>query len=215
MNPQKQSILFVVFAFAVGLAVLIVIAVRNQAPGTWATFWPDLIIGLIGAGAIAALIAWVQYQSDVRRARADQITRAYENLLDVLTPLKHIDFGHYVDSPQLGMVATRMINLVELVDDKEPDFPRWFEAERQLMLSKALAASELITPTMDYAQRSEAAEPFYQWGTEFTSRVRWWRSGRMTTAQMVDTANTVETALRKAGRWAIEMPWRHAPESEA
>ena len=56
MKPQKQMALFVVLAFAVGLAALIVVAVRTQGPGTWTTFWPDLIIGLIGAGAIAALI---------------------------------------------------------------------------------------------------------------------------------------------------------------
>lgn len=213
MKPQTLRAIFVILVFGIGLAALIVVALLTQAPGTWTTFWPDLIIGLIGAGAIAALVAWVQFRSDVRRAHADQVTRAYENLLDALTPLKHIDFGRYLDSPQLGMVATRMINLAELVDDREPSLPRWFEAERQLMLYWALEVAELIDDSMDYAQRSELATPFYRWSTEFTSRVRWWRSGRMTREQMIHTASTVEVGLKKAGKWAPEMPWRDAPRS--
>jgi uncharacterized membrane protein len=57
---MSKSLLLVCTLFAVALAALIWTGVALGS--TWSTFIPDLIVGVVGAGSIGALIAWVQWR---------------------------------------------------------------------------------------------------------------------------------------------------------
>lgn len=212
MSQTRQTVTFVVCLLLVLVGVLSLVGATNRS--AWDTFVPDLIIGVITAGGIAALVALVQVQSDVRRSHADQVTRAYENLLDVLGEMQLMDIGRRDNVQLLSKFGVRLINLAELVDGKEPYIINWFEAERQfgryrLVESAALAADAAVSVGADPLDIELAVAPFRQWVNENVNNLRAWRNGMADPARLLKHAEDVERLLRDRGEWLDQpMPWR-------
>jgi hypothetical protein len=209
MRPGNQAVLFVACIIVLVIGVLAVVAVRSNSE--WATFVPDLIVGVVTAGGIAGLIALVQVRAEGGRERAAKITSAYENLLDALTDLRIMDIASESARP-LAIATTRMLNLSELVRDDFPEMPAWFEAERQLGMSLALMVGTDFSMAsgrkLTVEEHLEIQAPFSEWLAEYQSRLRYWRSGRITREQMVHTAVTIEKNMRNEGTWVDPMGWR-------
>jgi len=199
MKESSKATLFVVCLLVLLVGVLGAIGTITKSD--WGTFVPDLIVGVITAGGIAGLIALLQMRSDARRQHEARVSVAYEGALDALTRIQTLDFRK-VQEDVMSSVGTRLINLYEAVDDELVG--AWFEAERQLGISKALQASELTNALAADASVDEilaASEPFHRWVHDFASRVRYWRSGRITKKEMRDTATDIEAVLRKRKQW--------------
>lgn len=213
MRRSNRGGLVVVCLFGAALVALIITGVLIGS--TWATFVPDLIVGVVGAGAISATIAWAQFRSDVRRGNEDRVSAAYELLLDRVQGLIHLDLTEKDAILGVNKLHQDMRRLSELVDRPQPAFERWFEAEQQLgMYRLSQAGDELdvihdkrpITPEDNYA----ALEKHCQWLSEYSNNVRYWRTGNLSADEMLRQATTIETSLRNVGGWRDDaMPWRN------
>jgi hypothetical protein len=209
VKVNRKIVVLVVFGFVLLVAILSIIGVVMSS--NWDTFVPDLINGVIGAGAIAAVIAWLQHLTEVRRSHAEKVTAAYENLMDAVTPLRQLDMRVAGEAKHFSVLNTRMIQLVECVGQDEESMAEWFEAERQLGLNRALTCFEAldaagaVTPD----EHLKILDPFMRWTAEFGNNVRFWRTGRLTAAEMSSQAAAIEKELRAVGAWReVAMPWR-------
>jgi hypothetical protein len=209
MTDRGKWALFLVCAFAVVIAVLALIGVAVGSE--WATFIPDLIIGVIGASAIGLVLFALSESASRHRESAADVSRAYLALLDALTPLRVLNFKHG-DAGLLGVANTRMLQLWEAVVPDDMPLGRWFEAERQLGLyraQQALVAQASLSDQTDAEAILAATAPFHRWVAEFSGNVRLWRVGKVTSRDMEAQAAAVEGLLRKAGTWReAHYPWR-------
>ena len=208
MSSGRQTLLFVVCLFALTLGALIFIGVRVGSK--WETFIPDLIIGVVGAGAIGGILFLAERRAEAARGRAEKLAAAYELLLESLTNARTNDLRRSYDSKLLPAIATRARQLYELVKDE--DLGRWFEAERQLSLSRMKDTMDLLEELTDDSSiddEMKALEPYLRWGAEFGSNIRFWRTGKLDAAMMREQSRRIEEGLRKKDRWrSSAMPWR-------
>jgi hypothetical protein len=209
MTDRGKWALFLVCAFVVVIAVLALIGVAVGSE--WATFVPDLIIGVIGASAIGLVLFALSESATRHRESAADVSRAYLALLDALTPLRVLDFKHG-DAGLLGVANTRMLQLWEAVVPDDMPLGHWFEAERQMGLyraQQALVAQAALPEDAGADAILTATAPFHQWVAEFSGNVRLWRVGKVTNHDMETQAAAVEGILRKAGTWrGVHYPWR-------
>lgn len=201
-------------AVLVGVALLVIVGVLAfvgvQIGSEWATFIPDLIIGVAGASGIGLALFALQQSSERRRNVDADVSAAYARLLDALTPLRILDMQSG-DVQLLSITATRMGQLYEAIAPNDPALGRWFEAERQLCMNRAVLASEASKALPSGATLDElfnAAAPFHNWVAEFTGNVRFWRGGKLAAAQMTKQADTIEQGLRAVGAWRDGPSWR-------
>lgn len=180
----------------------------HSTPNPWEAFGPDVLAGLISALASGLFIGGVffvlQWFSDRRSITGAHISAAYDNLLDITSRLMTLDLNKRDDAAMLGELRLRMTYLAELVDKKTPEFAMWLEAERQLSLATVLESSDLVGELAEGASVDEhldARGPFLKWLQRFTNNIRYWRTGKMTPADMEKQAGLIEADLRKKGKW--------------
>lgn len=205
------------WALAIGGSTVLILAVLvwlgMRLGSDWSTFIPDLIIGVVGAAVIGLVLMVVQQVSDRRRAHAADVSAAYNQLLDALTPLRTLDVA-VGDASQVSMMRTRLLQLFETVDvkDHRTAFGEWLNAEGQLCLfrvNQALARLRKVTDRTDIDAILEASSPFHRWVAEFSHNIRFWRTGKMSEATMREQAKAIESILRKEEVWREDnMPWR-------
>lgn len=173
------------------------------ADSAWSTFYPDLIVGIVGAGFISTVIALVQQRASVSADRRAEQTSAYLQLLAAITDIR----GFRPDRDEDGLLArttTSMIVFTETVDQEYPSVPAWFEAERQLMLyycdlgmKRWLEKGERATAE----EQMKALEPIFKWTKEFSGNVRLWRRNKLTDRDAADQAARIEKHLRAKNAW--------------
>lgn len=95
------------------LAPLVLLGVNLGSD--WATFIPDLIIGVVCAAVIGLVLMVVQQSFDRRRSHAADVTTAYNQLLDALTPLRTLDLATG-DASHVSIMRRRLLQLFETVD---------------------------------------------------------------------------------------------------
>jgi hypothetical protein len=169
----------------------------------WSTFFPDLVVGIAGAGFISTVIALVQQRASASADRRAEQTSAYIQLLDAITEVR----GFRPDKDEDGLIArtsTSMIVFSETVDEDYPSIPAWFEAERQLLLYYVRVAMNrwkaVPAPATADAQ-FRALEPVFQWTKEFSGNVRLWRRGKLTDQDAANQAVSIEEQLRAKDAW--------------
>jgi hypothetical protein len=209
MTERGKWAIFAVCSVLLVLGVLVLVGVTIGS--AWATFVPDLIIGVVGAGAIGLLLFALQQSSDQRRAIETDVSAAYLRVLDALSPLRVSTFRDG-DADLLVTLNTRLLQLYESVLPDAPAMGVWFEAERQMGLYHALKCNDAVhaLPKDAVAEaRLTAAEPFLRWVAELSHNIRFWRTGNMTVANMTEQAQGIERILRDAGVWREKtLPWR-------
>lgn len=185
-SVTKRNVIWISCVSVVALAVLVFVGL--MVGSNWATFWPDAIIGLFGAGLIATVVAAVQLNAEARRGQADKVTAAYERLFEAFAPLRISNLRHDHAGDELSVAMTKMAVLSETVDDK--GLEAWFEAERKLGLLKASESDARLkavpngdAPSLGDA-RFNARAPFNSWAAAFADNLRLWRAGRMSFEQM-------------------------------
>ncbi|TFB67210.1 hypothetical protein E3N86_00095 [Cryobacterium sp. Hz7] len=169
----------------------------------WSTFFPDLVVGIAGAGFISTVIALVQQRATTSADRRAEQTAAYIQLLDAITEVR----GFRPDKDEDGLIArtsTSMIVFSETVDEDYPSIPAWFEAERQLLLYYVRVAlnrwAAVPAPVTADAQ-FRALEPVFQWTKEFSGNIRLWRRGKLTDQDAAGQAVSIEEQLRAKDAW--------------
>lgn len=217
MTPRWQWTLFIVCTTLLVLVGLVMIGINVQSD--WATFVPDLIIGVVGAAVIGLVLMALQQSTGRRQSHAADVNAAYNRLLDALTPLRTLDVATG-DPSQVSEVRTRMLQLYETVDeaDGQATFGKWINAEGQLCLFQALRSLKALRAVSDRSDPEEvlkASAPFHEWVAEFTHNLRFWRTGRLEESVMRTQAEAIESKLRSRGVWRDEtMLWRGGQESE-
>jgi hypothetical protein len=184
---------------------------KTPPPDPWLTFGPDVLAGLISAVAagiiVGVIFLFAQRISEARTRQEIKVEAAYEKLLEIASRLVLIDFGKYDETKMLSELHHRMMILSELVGKKMPEFGLWFEAERQSSLSaatgaaKAWEALEALPEQVSDEQLLEAKKPFLTFLRNFVNNVRYWRTGKLSPADMKKQADLIEANLRKEGRW--------------
>jgi hypothetical protein len=184
---------------------------KTAAPDPGLTFGPDVLAGLISAVAAGVIVGviflFAQRISDGRTRQEIKVSAAYENLLEIASRLVLIDFGKYDETKMLSELRHRMMILSELVDKKTPEFALWFEAERQRSLSTAMDAAMAwealvaLPRQVSDDELLEAKKPFLTFLRDFINNVRYWRTGKLSPADMKKQADLIEAELRKNGRW--------------
>ena len=184
-------------------------------PDPWLTFGPDVLAGVISGlftGLAVGLILLITQKRTERRAETNRATTdAYVSVLEVLSRMISLDFGAAGESKMLGEFRHRLTVLTELTDGNTPQIAFWFEAERQLSLHRALQSAELTKALPVNASEDEQLEariPFGRWIAEFTTNLRFWRTGKLTDAQMGKQATVIEASLREKGAWTEPLAWR-------
>jgi hypothetical protein len=169
----------------------------------WSTFFPDLVVGIAGAGFISTVIAFVQQRASESADRRAEQTAAYLQLLDAITAVRGFRPGKDEDG-LIARTTTSMIVFSETLDEDYPSVPAWFEAERQLLLYYANVAmmrwAALAAPVVDDA-RFKALEPVFQWTKEFSGNVRLWRRGKLSDHDAANQAVRIEEMLRAKHAW--------------
>lgn len=170
---------------------------------SWSTFFPDLVVGIAGAGFISTVIALVQQRASASADRRAEQTAAYLQLLAAITEVR----GFRPDKDEDGLIArttTSMIVFSETVDEDYPSLPAWFEAERQLLLYYVGLAmnrwAAVAAPVTSDAQ-FKALEPVFQWTKEFSGNVRLWRHGKLSNQDAAGQAASIEEQLRAKDAW--------------
>jgi hypothetical protein len=174
----------------------------------WFTFWPDLVAGLIAGAATGLVVGIVLLVAQLifsnRANQSADIRAAYLGLIEAVGALTTMTFEG--DAHLLGTLAYRMTVLAELVDEKEPTFPLWMEAERQIAISRAAdanaalaAASRNRAPGID--EQFNARVPFLEWAQALQSNIRYWRQGKMTAADMQQLEAAARSEVERKGRW--------------
>lgn len=190
---------------------MILLVAGVAVDSNWETFIPDLITGVVGAGAISATIAWAQYASDIRRARNDRITFAYERLFESASALRSVEFPKTNIGTVMADLGTRMIQLTEVVVPRRTELEKWFEAERQLgiyYIRTSMEALDVAGPVSE-ERKYEIVSPYLKWTSEFGHNLRGWRNGTISLADMRDQANRIESILRGQNAWRDSpLPWR-------
>jgi hypothetical protein len=195
----------------VGVLALLGVKIRGT---DWSTFLPDLIVGFITAAVVGAILAAAQHHFESRRRYDEQVSAAYDRLLESVATLRQVRFNEAIDPLLLNTVSTRLIQLAELADREWPVMPIWFEAERQLALHQAVKAAQateaLVKAGNQYTADNllSAGEPFYRWTADFGDNIRYWRTGKLTSAEMKEQSEQIEALLRKAGSWRDGHHWR-------
>lgn len=216
-----KSVIFVVCLSVVVLVSLVLAGVLLHS--NWDTFIPDVIVGVVGAGAIAGLISFVTWTAQVRHERDAEISVAYDALIEAVGGLR----GANLLSPRgqaagdaIRRMNMRMVVLSELLDEQTPEIAVWFEAERQRCLHQALEAAKAVDALQkddllhDANDILDASRPLYEWTAEFINNVRFWRTGKLSTAQIKGEAEAIESRLREVGAWHEPMPWRKETTSD-
>ncbi|MCU1414046.1 MAG: hypothetical protein JWN80_1386 [Microbacteriaceae bacterium] len=183
-------------------------AVLTPSPTPWLTFGPDVLAGVI-SGVVTGLAVGVvffllQRRAEARASRTIAVTAGYENLLEILSRLLSLDFSTAGDAKMLGVLRHRMTLFVELTDKDYPDLPLWFDAERQRSIARAMTANDQVGQLSADATPEDnlhAAAPFLLWVRDFTSNVRYWRTGKLTNANIKAQTEMIEAELRKSGQW--------------
>lgn len=171
----------------------------------WSTFYPDLIVGIVGAGLIGAAIAIVQHEASASADRRAEQTAAYLQLLAAITDIR--EFGP--ESERIGILArtgTSMIVFAETVEKDYPSVPAWFEAERQLMLYNCDRVLELSSTLKNGASEESmlrAREPILKWTKDFSGNVRLWRNNKLTDIDAADQSARIEKLLQARGAWRL------------
>lgn len=202
--------------WALPVAIVLVVAISSLAllgyllGSDWSTFIPDLIIGVVGASAIGLALFALQESSERRRAADERVSVAYSGLLDALNALLTMDLRDG-EAALMGTVANKMLHVYEAVEPEDVVLGRWFEAERQLCLHRAIQCHRTLTglesPSED--EIFKASVPFRQWVAEFTGNVRLWRVGGISSHEMQRQTHLIEQVLRKANAWNERpYPWR-------
>ena len=111
------------------------------ADSDWSTFFPDLVIGIAGAGFISTVIALVQQRASASADRRAEQTAAYLQLLAAITDVREFR-PNRDEAGLLARTGTSMIVFAETVGQDYPSVLPWFEAERQLLLYYCGAAME-------------------------------------------------------------------------
>lgn len=216
-----RKVLLIVVSGVVAVAVLTVIGVEVRSD--WSSFIPDVIVGVIGAGAIAALISFTTWQVQRRDALLAETTSAYNELLQSVTDLRGADLV----SPKgkqagdaIRRMNVRMVVLSECIDRDKEVLANWFEAERQLATHRALAAAAAVAELEQDDELHgvddviDAEAPLLRWTAEFTNNLRYWRTGKVKTSELVRQAESIEAALRAERAWHEPFSWRR-DDSEA
>lgn len=213
LNPLTLWVVIAIVGLAVVVAGLAWFGTTN--PNTqWASFVPDLIVGIVTAALVGAVLAWVQHHSDERRRQEDRISAAYANVLEATALLRAMRFDIASDASLMNRWSTRLIQLTDVVDHEYPDLPMWFEAERQLGLDYAWRAGNetgtLVSSGQPYDADDvlQAGYSFFAWATDFGDRVRYWRTGKLRATEMRKHTMKIEGALRERGVWRDEPEWR-------
>ncbi len=214
MSSRIRGAIVVGIILAVVVTALVVVGIRIKS--NWDSFVPDIIVGVIGAGSIAALIAWIQWSVERRRSRDEEVTSAYRALLDATSELRGIDWeARHGAGTRVRFFSSRMLTLSELMDSKEPWLALWFDAQRQLMLFHAGKVAEamkvILGDDIDHGVDDvlEAQAPLDKWTAEFTHNLRFWRTGKASRAQMERDTKKIEAGLREQGAWRDSpLPWR-------
>ncbi|MCS5732717.1 hypothetical protein [Herbiconiux daphne] len=209
MRRIPLSVVFVACAFLLSLTILAFVGIRTSSD--WSTFVPDLITGVVGAGAIASLIAWVQHSSDVRRARSDRVTAAYERLLEAIAELRKTDLSPSNEISALNTLGTRMIQFTEVVSTRDDELSGWLEAERQLGLFYAQQGTNSLQAAgqVSVDTHLDLIAPYLRWTAELGNNVRFWRTGKLSAAEMSEQAKKIESKLRRENAWREDaLPWR-------
>lgn len=211
MTSRWQWTLTVICTTALVLILLVFIGINLGSD--WATFVPDLIIGVVGAAVIGLVLMAIQQSTERRRSRAADVTAAYNRLLDALTPLRTLDVATG-DPTHVSVMRTRLLQLFETVDegDSRTTFGEWINSEGQMCLFRALRALEALRALPDRSDGDailDASAPFHQWVGEFSHNIRFWRTGKMDAATMRKQAQAIESMLRTEKFWREDtMPWR-------
>jgi hypothetical protein len=198
MSERSKTVVFAICVLAVAVLVLSMIGLRVGA--SWQTFVPDLLVGVITAGGIAGGIAWVQVSSDHRRAQADAITRAYEDVLDSLGELQLADLTDRDTSRLMSRVGVKMINFVERSEPDDGDMTLWFEAERRYLRYLALTCAMSFDGADGPMEREVKSIPFRKHVQELVANIR---RGRLAdiSLEVREQATLIEKKLRDEGRW--------------
>jgi hypothetical protein len=213
VNERVRNLAFVacVLVLVVGALALVGIRVRSS----WDSFVPDVIVGVIGAGSIAGLIAWFQRLADDRRTRDGDVSSAYRSALEAVSDIRGIDYNAQDAVKPIRVFTIRLTILGELLADEEPFIERWFEAERQLMLYRATTSGNAMKELEEDDEMHTledilaATAPLNEWTAEFTNNLRFWRRGRVSREQIEKQSETIERGLKKLGAWSDDaLPWR-------
>jgi hypothetical protein len=211
LSSKQLAILFGVCLFALAIFLLIVIGIRVGSD--WGTFVPDLIIGVVGAAAIGGILFLAERRSESVRGRAEKVSATYDLLLEALSDLREVNSSQ-IDMKSFRRVWTRALQLYELVDDDQ--MGAWLEAERQLSLywmKKTMDLVDALPAKPDAEDVFDAFSPYLKWSSEFGSNIRYWRTGKMTHAEMAEQSSEIQKLLTPSGQWrSSPMPWRGAPE---
>lgn len=177
MSSRIRSVIAVGIILIIAVAALVVVGIRIKS--NWDSFVPDIIVGVIGAGSIAALIAWIQWGVETRRSRDDEVTSTYRALLDATSELRGIDWGARDGAgTRVRSFSSRMLTLSELTDSKGPWMALWFDAQRQLMLHHCGTVAEAIKTIQEddidhgVDDMLEVQAPLNRWTSEFTHNLR-------------------------------------------
>jgi hypothetical protein len=201
MSERNRLRLFVACLFVLALGTLSILGATLGS--NFDTFIPDLIIGVVGAGLIAFIVAVAQERSESSRGKADRTTAAYENLYSAIAPLRIADFEGDGPGEELSTVITRMITFVDVVDDGHLE--EWLEAERQLGLIRGSRADEetrRLKAQDGGATRDalfEARAPFNQWAALLGDNLRYWRTGKMTPDEMRGQIERIRALVEQLG----------------
>lgn len=200
----------VALSLSAAAIVLSLVGLGITFRATWDSFIPDILIGVVGAGVIAAAVFLASERAADRRIRAADVASAYNRLMDALTPLRTLDPHNPDEVENFSNAATRMMQLADAADDDRMRV--WFEAERQLALHRLLQTSALVSALSDEASSDErlaARAPFLEWVAEFGGNVRHWRVNGGSLNEMLPHAAKIEERLRGVGAWrADHYPWR-------
>lgn len=173
------------------------------ADSDWSTFFPDLVVGIAGAGFISTVIALVQRRASASADRRAEQTAAYLQLLAAITDVR--EFRPHKDAAGLlARTGTSMIVFAETVDEDYPSITAWLEAERQLLLHYVGLAMERWPAKGEQASIEEqfrALEPVFKWTREFSGNVRLWRRNMLTDQDAAGQAARIETMLRAKNAW--------------
>jgi hypothetical protein len=169
----------------------------------WSTFFPDLVVGIAGAGFISTVIAFVQQRASASADRRAEQTAAYLQLLAAITEVR----GFRPDIDQDALIArttTSMLVFSETVDEEYPSIFDWFHAEQLLLLYNVGLAKNRwasVTWPVKADAQSEALEPVFTWTKDFSSNVRLWRNNKLNDKDAADQAARIEDFLRAKNAW--------------
>lgn len=173
------------------------------AGSDWSTFFPDLLVGIAGAGFISTVIALVQQRASAYADQRDEQTAAYLQLLAAITDVREFR-PNKDEAGLLARTGTSMIVFAETVDQDFPSVLPWFEAERQLLLyycGLAMERWEAIGEQATVDDQFRALEPVFKWTRDFSSNVRLWRRKKLSDQDAADQAARIEQVLRSKNAW--------------